>query len=92
MLRSIKDLNGFAIRTLDGAHGRVQDFVLDDTTWMIRYLVAVVRSWPARRRILIPCDLVDPPDDADRTLPAKVAREHVQNGPLLGLAERIYGA
>jgi len=39
MLRSLKDLEGYAVSATDGDVGSVVDFLLDDERWVIRYLV-----------------------------------------------------
>ena len=39
MLRSMSDLENYAIRAVDGTIGHVMDFYFDDETWVIRYLV-----------------------------------------------------
>jgi hypothetical protein len=36
MLRSISDLENYAIRAVDGTIGHVKDFYFDDETWVIR--------------------------------------------------------
>ena len=45
MLRSLKDLRGYAIRASDGVIGKVDDFYFDDETWAIRYLVVDTGTW-----------------------------------------------
>jgi len=39
MLRSLKDLQNFAISAIDGRIGHVRDFYFDDDAWVIRYFV-----------------------------------------------------
>ena len=39
MLRSVKDLQGYAIRATDGVIGKLEDMYFDDEGWAIRYLV-----------------------------------------------------
>lgn len=38
-LRRIYGVSGHDIQTLDGELGHVEDFVIDDQTWAIRYLI-----------------------------------------------------
>lgn len=50
MLRSLNALLGAAVRTMDGEAGKVDQFLFDDSTWTVRYLVADhVRPQPARK-------------------------------------------
>ena len=52
-LRSTSAVSGYAIQALDGEIGRVDDFVIDDETWAIRYLVIDTRSWWPGKKVLI---------------------------------------
>ena len=53
MLRNVKDLRGYAIRTTDGVLGTVDDFYFDDRDWGIRYLVVDTGRWLSGRKVLI---------------------------------------
>jgi hypothetical protein len=52
-LRSINDMIGFTIEAPDGEFGCVEDFIIDDETWSIRYLVVNTRDWWLGKRILV---------------------------------------
>lgn len=39
MLRSLKDIEGYVVNASDGDIGTVDDFLLDDHHWIVRYLV-----------------------------------------------------
>ncbi len=49
MLRSMKDLHGFAIHASDGDIGRVADCLFDDDRWAVRYLVVDTGGWLSGR-------------------------------------------
>ncbi len=53
MLRTIKELSGYTVRTLDGDLGKVETFYFDDNAWMIRYLAVRIPHDAKDRRILI---------------------------------------
>lgn len=53
MLRSLKDLEKYTISATDGNIGTVENFLLDDEHWTIRYLVAQTGSFFDERRVLI---------------------------------------
>jgi PRC-barrel domain len=38
---------------LDGEIGHIEDFVVDDETWVIRYLVVDTKNWLPGKRVLI---------------------------------------
>jgi hypothetical protein len=44
-LRSTADVTGHHIQAADGEIGHVEDFVIDDETWAIRYLVIDTQNW-----------------------------------------------
>lgn len=44
-LRSTNAVRGYEIQALDDEIGHVEDFVIDDETWAIRYLVVATRNW-----------------------------------------------
>lgn len=44
-LRSVKEVVGYHVQATDGGVGHVDQFIVDDTDWFIRYLVADIRTW-----------------------------------------------
>ena len=58
-LRSTKDVIGHSIQALDGEIGHVEDFVVDDETWIIRYLVVDTKNWLPGKRVLIATDWIE---------------------------------
>ncbi len=52
-LRSVRDVTGFRLEASDGAIGHVDDFLLDDRRWDIRYLVIDTRNWLPGKKVLI---------------------------------------
>ena len=54
MKRTIKELKGFAISAKDGTKGTVKDFLFDEESWTIRYMVADLGNILPGRKVLIP--------------------------------------
>jgi len=52
-LRSSIEIEEYNIQAQDGAPGHVDDFVIDDQTWRIRYAVVVTRNWFPGKRVLL---------------------------------------
>lgn len=52
-LRSIKEVARYRIQATDGEIGHVEDFIVDDKTWTIRYLVVSTRNWWPGKKVLI---------------------------------------
>ena len=58
-LRSIKEVGGYHIQAAGGEIGHVDDFLADDQTWTIRYLVVDTGNWLLGRKVLIASDWLD---------------------------------
>jgi hypothetical protein len=54
MLRHESEINGYAIHATDGLIGTVNDFLFDDATWLVRWLVIDTGNWLPGRKILLP--------------------------------------
>lgn len=52
-LRSITAVTGYHIHASDGEIGHVEDFLVDDTDWSIRYLVVATTNWWHGKKVLI---------------------------------------
>ena len=89
MLRSMKDLEDYAIRATDGDIGHVKDFYFDDDTWVVRYLVVETGSWLSGRKVLISPIAIGEPDWTARALPVSITKEQVKNSPDLDTDEPV---
>jgi len=52
-LRSTYDVTGHYIVSNDGEFGHVEDFVIDDEIWAIRYLIIDTENWWPGRKVLV---------------------------------------
>ncbi len=52
-LRSTREVTGYNIQALDGEVGHVEDFIFDDQTWAIRYLVIDTENWLPGKKVLV---------------------------------------
>ena len=53
MLQVGSALEGYAIEASDGRIGTVSDFLFDDRTWKVRWLVVDTGTWLTGRKVLI---------------------------------------
>ncbi len=81
MLRSVNELNDYAIRASDGDIGHVRDFFFDDKAWVIRYLVVETGSWLLSRKVLISPISVGRANWAEKILPVSISKEKVRTSP-----------
>ncbi len=52
-LRSTREVAGYRIQATDGEIGHVEDFIVDDEEWAIRYIVVDTRNWLPGNKVLI---------------------------------------
>jgi hypothetical protein len=52
-LRSTHNVSGYHIQASDGEVGHVDDFLIDDETWAIRYLIIDTQNWWPGKKVLI---------------------------------------
>jgi hypothetical protein len=52
-LRSTQAVTGYYLHALDGDIGHVEDFVIDDDTWTIRYLIVNTKNWRPGKKVLV---------------------------------------
>jgi hypothetical protein len=81
MLQRGTEFNGYTIEATDGKVGTVSDFLFDDITWQLRWLVVDTGSWLSGRKILIHPSSLEKPDTALRAFPAALTRAHVEASP-----------
>jgi len=81
MRRSVNSLLGYAVHATDGCLGQVEEFLFDDATWTIRYLVINTGGWLLGREVLISPVALGTPDWESQEFPVKLTREQVRNSP-----------
>jgi sporulation protein YlmC with PRC-barrel domain len=52
-LRSTGDVTGYRIHAADGEIGDVEDFIIDDQTWNVHFLVVDTGHWFPGKKVLI---------------------------------------
>ena len=81
-LRSSAHVKGYAIEASDGAIGHVKDFVFDDDSWAIRYLVVDTSSWwQGGRPVLIGTRWTSEIDWATRQVRLRLTRAQIKASP-----------
>lgn len=80
-LRSTRGVSGYDIQTLDGEMGHVEDFLVSDNDWAIRYLLVDTRDWLGGREVLIAPQWIDRVDWADTAVYVGLTREEVETSP-----------
>lgn len=80
-LRSTHEVTGYHIHASDGEIGHVSDFVMDDATWEVRYLVVETHNWLPGKKVLVAPAWISGVNWNDRTVNVDLARETIKVGP-----------
>jgi len=89
MLRSIQELFGYTIQGTDEEIGKVHDFLFDDETWAIRYMVVDTGKWlPGRKVLLIP-SVLGQPDWESHVFPVELDKEQILKSPDIDLDKPV---
>jgi uncharacterized protein YrrD len=82
-LRSSRNVTGYDLQATDDSIGHVSDFIFDDESWSIRYLVVDTRNWwPGGKKVLVATQWIDRIDWADMTVFTTLTREEVKASPV----------
>ena len=88
-LRSVREVVGYYIQGTDGEIGHVDDFVVDDETWAIRYLVIDTRNWWLDRKVLVAPHWAARISWTERKVFVDLPREKIRHSPLWHANDRV---
>lgn len=80
-LLDTKEVTGYQLEAEDGEIGHVEDFILDEASWTIQYLVVDTRSWWPGKHVLVSPRWIGQIDWADQKVSVLMTREDVRNSP-----------
>ena|SRR5579872_6600948 len=83
MLWNASAINGYTIAASDGLLGTVSDFLFDDASWLIRWLVVDTGNWLPGRKVLLPSSALGHPDRKEREFSVRLTMQQVKNSPQL---------
>jgi hypothetical protein len=81
MLRNASAINGYAIAASDGRLGTVSDFLFDDASWLVRWLVVDTGKWLSGRKVLLPPLVLGHPDIKEHEFPVRLTKQQVKDSP-----------
>jgi uncharacterized protein YrrD len=88
-LRSCKDLVGHHIAASDGEIGHVQDVLVDDHTWAIRYLIVNTSNWWGEHQALIAPQWIESVSWADKRVSVSLTRDAIKKAPAYDSAAQL---
>lgn len=80
-LRSTDAVSDCEIQALDGEIGHVEDFVIDDETWTIRYLVVATRNWWPGKKVLVSPQWIERVSWSESKVFLNLSREAIKQSP-----------
>jgi len=83
MLNKAKTLSGYALRSLDGDIGNVEEFYFDDHHWTVRYLVANTGNWITGRQVLISPYAITAVNKEEQYIAINLNKKQIEDSPSL---------
>ena len=83
-LRSSNAVIGHHIEATDGEIGHLEDLLIDDHTWAIRYLIVNTSNWWSGRRVLVSPDCIKNVSWSEAKVSVDLTRQAVSDLPLYG--------
>jgi len=80
-LRSTYDVSSYDIQATDGEIGHVEDFIIDDETWAIRYLIIDTRNWWPGKKVLVSPQWIERVSWDEKTVFVNLLRETIKQSP-----------
>jgi hypothetical protein len=80
-LRSVHEVRDYHIQGSDGAIGHIHDFIVDDASWEVRYLVIDTSNWWMGRKVLISPLWASSVSWEERNVHIDMSRESIKESP-----------
>ena len=81
MLWNAASLKGYAIEATDGRLGTVSDFLFDDASWLVRWLVVDTGKWLSGRKVLLPPSALGHLDQKREQFSVRLTMREVKDSP-----------
>jgi sporulation protein YlmC with PRC-barrel domain len=80
-LRSAHEVTGYYIEATDGEIGHVEDFLVDDENWAIRYMLIDTQNWWPGKKVVVSPDWIERVSWSDSRVYVNESRENIQHAP-----------
>jgi sporulation protein YlmC with PRC-barrel domain len=88
-LRSDEEVRGYHVEGSDGTIGHIEDFIIDDETWGVRYLVVNTRNWWFGKNVLVAPQWANRISWAERKVYVGLSRQAIKGSPEWNGADAI---
>jgi hypothetical protein len=98
-LRSAREVTGYYIKARDGDIGHVEDLMVEEESWTIRYVVVDTVNWWPGRKVLVAVHWFHDVNWGDHQVQTDLTRDEIRNSPEYapgtytdrGYEERLFG-
>ncbi len=80
-LRSVSELSGYYLQAADGDLGHIEDLIVDDEAWVIRYIAVDTKNWLPGRKVLVAPDWFTDVSWADATASVDLPQDKIKQAP-----------
>lgn len=80
-LRSTKEVTGYHVAATDDDCGHIEDFILDDVSWTIRYLAVDTRNWLPGRKVIMSPQWIKSIDWTENKITVDLKVKEIKEGP-----------
>jgi hypothetical protein len=80
-LHSVREVIGYYIEATDGDIGHVEEFIIDDESWTIRYMVVDTRNWWPGKKVLVAPQWIERASWSDSRVYVNLSRADIQEAP-----------
>jgi hypothetical protein len=80
-LRSTYNVSDYQIQAKDGDIGHVEDFIIDDETWAIRYLIIDTKNWWPGKKVLVSPKWIERVSWSESKVFVNLTRENIKKSP-----------
>ncbi len=81
LLRSVREVTGYYIEATDGSIGHVEEFLIDEKEWAIRYLIIDTKNWWPGKKVLISPDWLRKVVWNDQKAHVDATRDKIKSAP-----------
>jgi len=87
MVHRLNLIQGFHVHATDGDIGHVDDFLLDESSWQIRYLVVDTSNWLGGKWVAVSPSSVTRIDWSNREVFVSLTRAQIRDSPSMEEAQ-----
>jgi len=89
-LRSTHEVTGYDIHATDGDIGKVVDFIIDDSTWKIHFLVVETGNWFLGKKVVISPQWIKDVKWQEQKVTINHSMDEVKNSPEYDASQPVY--